>query len=261
MPSFPTTSIKWVSTFLILMMAPAFLCSCSNYKRLSDDEKTLLLLQLQTPQETSARVEAQLRIESSEFTGEFIAALAFNRKPTPQVRLQLFTELGTKVLDLSAHPEQLIGRFATADRSEDSSTSAEAKSLSLRWKSGEPLPLSFLSFLGITLVESCIYPKHSDAIAQSRSTSDILLLQPSEFPSFVVRRNFDGSGLPLSMDISGRWVHWSIHYANGQPASIVAPGFSATIEIIDIETSSEVLPNALFQMPAKAADVQPEKSE
>ena len=88
---------------------------------------------------TAASTTAEVRVRSERMTGTFSAVLASERGG--RVRLQLFPDVGGKILDLYASSERIAGAIPQAGSKVDDRTD-----------SGE-LPRSLLTFFAITLLE------------------------------------------------------------------------------------------------------------
>ncbi len=134
----PTTLLLALTTLLV---------GCQSWQPIPAAERKQLARRDTTS--TGVRIEAQVTVRSERLTGDFRCLMVADPGVTPRVRLQLYPDLGGKILDLVATDAQLIGFLA------DDSTR-------LQVAAGTAAPRHFLTFLALTLLE-----RHRSITAES----------------------------------------------------------------------------------------------
>jgi len=179
-------------------------------------------------------------MRSAELDGNFRCLIAADYGLSPRVRVQLYPDIGAKILDLVATDQELIGFVA------DGSTRLEVSA-------GRTAPRNFLTCLALTLLEAHRLVTPSMIVGRreigpvtwyrlNTGWPDHALVQTST--SDLVERQH-GYG----------WVRWTeaLDPETGQ-RRITAPEFELTVTIVSIERETSPLPDVLFTLRLPAMD-------
>ncbi|MEM7261582.1 MAG: hypothetical protein AAF488_06290 [Planctomycetota bacterium] len=185
------------------------------------------------------RVEASISVESPQFAGRFRALIAGNTGPTPRVRIQLYPDVGGKILDLAASSDRIVG--FTTDGSQKLDVNVP-----------HPLPRSFLTFLALTLLDRHLQPVADTPLQISTDHGGELVAfrRPSAWPGHRVEEPRRLTNLRVH---HYRSVSWNEQVTENRIA-ITAPDFSLTIEPTDVDYDSP-LPESVFvlELPSDAS--------
>lgn len=191
-----------------------------------------LLARLAQPAAPAARVSAgTLELDGAGLRGTFEARVAVRaRGGARDVRLQLFPDIGGKLLDVVATPAAIHGRFPQAGRAVDHDA-------------GAATPPSLLLLVGLTLLE-LETPITAVRVLGARSRGDgwDVRLEPA-MPGLSVRAWLDAAGDPVQHALGWRGAHWLVDHA---ARTIRGPGFVARFDVR--ETVERALPDAAFQL-------------
>lgn len=156
----------------------SLLGACQSFRPMTDAERAAFRPILQEP----VRVRAHVTIDSDRLRGGFDALLVAD-PDGPKVRLQLFPDVGEKVLDLIARPDRFVGRLA-------------GERIDVAPENARPDALSLFAF---TLLE-LFAPVTADRVAGVRGTA--FRLRPVAGDIDVVR---DGETLAFRFG----WIGWT----------------------------------------------------
>ncbi|MFT5289871.1 MAG: hypothetical protein ACI82F_001942 [Planctomycetota bacterium] len=226
---------------LVLALGLMPLAAClSGYNSFSptNSPPTFLLswLDANGPAESHAfeRTQGRVRIESPYLSGTFTSALIRRRGVDPAVRLQLYPELGGRVLDLTATPYGFEGIIPPAD-------------IDVSWSlsDGKP-PRHFFSFLAASLMEESANLSAERAIgaAPGPEHSWLVALTPN-FEGLKVVATLDAHGILKGKEYTLRNVSWT-QDTQGQ-RSIVGVDFRMTI-LEEATAPTDHLADSLFRL-------------
>ena len=187
----------------------------------------------------AVRFLGTVTITSESLTGTFVAALAAQRSPHPKARLQLFTDVGGKVVDLAVTESRVEGRF-----------SGGAVGYSADLTTARP-PYHPLLFFAVTLLD-VLAPLTRERVLGARATAgghELRLVGP---PHTEVRVTVAADGTVLSRTLTIGFASWRVTVV-GHGLHIVAPGFELTLDR-DSEEPAEHLPDTLFRLSTSGAD-------
>jgi len=190
---------------------------------------------LQDRGEASSRYEAQARVKSARFTGEFKAVMVVSRGPNVRARVQLLPDFGGKVLDMTAIPSETKGYWPHTGEVFDG-------------KGGLP------QYLAISLLEN-IVPLTFDRVVAGRTTPTGYLLEVrpvSEDRRTRVYVHLDRQAQVVRRDYECGVVRWREVF---EPAhKLTSRGFEW---VLADETSEEIPdpPAQLFQLTLPTVEV------
>jgi len=166
-----------------------------------------------------SRARVRVTMESDTLRGTFGALMVIDPQG-PKVRLQIFPDIGPKLLDLVATPRRFAGHIGDRDRIDTSPDDA---------------PRHLLVFMAFTLLEMAA-PLTADRIEEARDAPGTLRIRPVAGP-LEIQARVEGSRIRRSFRF--RHVRWDASVSTGAGegveesrvrASIGAKGFSMTIE-------------------------------
>ncbi|MCA8958881.1 MAG: hypothetical protein KDC38_00145 [Planctomycetes bacterium] len=227
-----TPAPKALAALLTLTLA-----ACAHPQPLTDEWRDRWIAADATPY--GVRCEARVTIRSDALNGEFRALLVANHALDPRVRLQLYPDLGSKLLDLSASTQRIVGFLA------DGKTRIDVRS-------DDSAPRHFLTFLALTLLAryAMIPPDRVRLVAHGTSSS--IDVADAGWPGHDTATAWDGWTDDRRYEWSERrhfyrHVEWSETRDGERRTRIEAPGLEITIEVVDHETE-ELLPPAIFDL-------------
>jgi hypothetical protein len=113
---------------------------CSGFSSPTPDDFRRLRLDPAPPHPEAVRYRIRLSVDSAWLAGEFDGVVISREGPSPRARVQLFGDVGPKVVELLAAPDRILGYFPQAHEGVDCRLPGEAA----------PHPLLFL---GASLLE------------------------------------------------------------------------------------------------------------
>ncbi|MEQ8766241.1 MAG: hypothetical protein RL885_20170 [Planctomycetota bacterium] len=186
------------------------------------------------PEAVAWRQIGRVRLDSEAISGSFRGACVLRHLPTPAVRLQLFPEVGGKVLDLAADETGFAGYFPQA-----------ARGVSHVWDEG-PAPRHVLTFMAITLLERARGSDPERALAVwPEGTGWTVELQPLHVEAQVTL-DVNARGEVLAKHFELRGARWTETVSEGG-TRIEGKGFVLELEI-ESTSPAEDLPDALFHL-------------
>lgn len=182
----------------------------------------------------AVRSIARVRVESERLAGSFQAVLVRRSGPDPAVRLQLFPDLGGKLLDLGATGRRVWGSFPQAG-------------IALDWRraSGERAPRHLLTFLALSLLEEERAPSAEDLRAARWTGESWAVALAPLWPGVRVVALYTRDGHPLGREYRLGGVRWS---QRGSPPVFRGRDFLFQVESVEREALTEVS-EALFDPP------------
>ncbi len=261
------TSVSRTARCKALAIGALTLGACGGFKPYTIGVDPVLL----APQQTTdgpwaARCEGTVILKSDALSGTFRAAIAGQISPTPRVRIQLFADVGGKVLDLVVDPQRLTGKFGN-----------EAW-LDLQLDSPD-LPYHPLLFVGWTLLEMFAEP-NADRIlgyAPSGNRAEVnfrpsMQFDPASGASVVldliaafaiddypVDRYADPRLNPVPMMQARRYAFGAASWEERPAYSVISgvdlgpwnvrgSGFELQFTVFERELERNLLPDALFNV-------------
>lgn len=214
---------------------------CYSYQPPTAAQRQLLRTRDQTEagQSTYERREIQLRADGPIFAGQFDGFWVGQRRPVPRLRLQLFPDVGSKVLDLVVGPDELIVGLSPASdpyrRSLGSGSDAIERPLTL---------------LALTLQRHWAGLRDRDVVG-SRNVEDGHVLRLVPLPS--------GISIDVKVDRAMQVQQWRFCYRGfdwtldeGPPLRFVADDTALEIEVSSREPVDS-LPAAVFELSTAAS--------
>lgn len=228
---------RWLAAPLL---AAAGLVGCAPLPP-TDPPPTFLLswldAQAVTREQAYERKQGRLRIESSALSGTFRLALVRRRGPDPAVRLQLFPEVGGRVLDLAASATSFAGRVPQAD-------------LDVRWTKGEgKVPRHLFSFLAASLLEEGVPLDATRALGAAPGPAGTWRVQlETTFTGLDLVGTFDEHGAVEGFDYTLRDMTWSEESRRpDRQRRFVGQDFELVV-LEEIATPTGPLDDALFHL-------------
>jgi len=111
------------------LLGPLLLAAigCSGFARPTPEQLRLLTPPEEPPTPVLERLRVHVSLDSAWLAGEFDGVVVAMRGPEgPLVRVQLFGDLGPKMLDLLARPERIVGFFPQTSEGIDCALPDEA---------------------------------------------------------------------------------------------------------------------------------------
>lgn len=205
---------------------------CSGFAAPTPEQ--LQILATMPAASSAERYRIQMSLDSSWLAGEFDGVVLAKRDgETPCVRLQLFGDLGPKMLDLLAKPDRMTGYFPQAREGIDCALPRDAT----------PHPLLFI---GASLVEQ----------ASERPASRILGVREEPAGTWMrLRPAVRGMGVDAFRDRSGRvtkrrlsWMYglsWEEEWPTPEELRISASGVSIRVRIVEKAVNVDLKPGVL----------------
>lgn len=191
----------------------------------------LLFLSSQDPEPSSVvdRFRVQLSLDSPKLAGEFDGVvLARHGGIPPVVRLQLFGDLGPKMLDLLATPTRIVGYFPQAREGIDCELPDEASP-------------HFLTFLGGTLVEHFAERPGSRVVGVRTDPDGLWLRLRPVIPGLTVDALREPSGRISKRRFSWMYgVSWHEEWPSPEEMRLSASGLTLRVKIL--ERTSGIVP-------------------
>ena len=185
---------------LLLALVAASALACSPLPP-TDPPPTFLLSWLDAHADLRSqefeRKQGRVRLESPYLSGTYSIALIRRRGDDPAVRLQLYPELGGRVLDLSATASSFAGLIPPAD-------------VAVAWESGAgKQPRHFFTCLAASLMEEgrALSSERALGAAPGPEKTWRVQLTPA-FEGLEVVARFDPYGVIDRMEYSLRGVEW-----------------------------------------------------
>lgn len=222
---------------LILTTIAIGVVACSPLKP-TDTPPDLLLTWLEEcrpeDQQEYERTQGRVRIVSPYISGTFTAILIRRNGVSPAVRLQLYPELGGRVLDLVANPTSFTGIIPQDD-------------LEVSWSTedGKP-PRHFLAFLAASLIEegnSLCAARATGAAPGPDHTWRVGLTPTFEELELVAVFNARGALVRKEYDLRG--VKW--RQLARRPRCLIGDDFELRV-LEETATPTEPLDDALFRL-------------
>lgn len=184
------------------------------------------------------RAEPWVTLRSEHVSGEFQGVLVATRTGgRTKVRMQLFPDLGGKILDVLASSDRLWG-------------SVPGGGLELDTPLPEVAPRGFLTFVALTLLENQD-PFFDVRVKGERKTSTGHEVEfESTWPGLEVIADIDSSGLLTARHYRYRNVAWHEQVESDTTRVITGDGFHMRIEKIQWEHDPD-LPDAAFLIEAR----------
>ncbi len=129
-----------VSAALLLAAACA---GCASEHAIDPGLEAALLERASAAPSSPLREKSRVRITTEHLRGDFESVLVASPGASPRARLQLFPEVGGKILDLAATRERITGVMPQAGRDVDVDVAQH----------GADAPRDLLFFMGVTLLE------------------------------------------------------------------------------------------------------------
>ena len=139
-----------------------------------------------------------LDADSEALSGLFVVALAVERIPETRIRLQLFPEIGGKVLDLEVSSHALHALLPYT-----------AEELTLDLQDDAPLPRHLAVLMGITLLEAHQPLGAARILGQRKNPGGFELLLEPRLAGVRVVALVDPDGRLLGRDYAFRGVRWT----------------------------------------------------
>lgn len=220
------------------LVAAVLLCAvgCSGFVPPTPDQLQAIDLPktFTGPKESASRYRVRLSVDSPWLAGEFDGVvLVRDRGGVPAVRIQLFGDVGPKMIDLSARRDRIVGYFPQAREGVDCALPREA--------ARHPL-----LFLGASLLER-FTTKLSDHVLGVREEEDGLWVKLSPAIDGMTSAVFrDRAGSMRRHRFS--WmagVEWEEDQTADQELRITAPRMVIRVRTLDQEDGVAVKPGAL----------------
>ncbi len=213
---------------ILYLLLPA----CATYRSAGEELDQLVS---RSADSIESRRAGEVTLESDHLSGVFQVALAVRSGPEPRLRMQLFPDLGGKLLDLAASTERIVGYFPQV-----------RNGVSVGALDEEKAPRHILVFMGLTLLEaSC--PVTTDRVLSLRDSDEGLeLVLQSSWPGLSVRAFLDGSGKVIERRYSFRGARWKDRTLDHETLLVEGSGFSLTARLDPVEVEEEPLPDSLF---------------
>ncbi len=218
-----------------LIVAIVACTGCAGPRALDPGVAAALLANASASSTAPFRERARVRITTDRLRGDFEAVLVAVPGPQPRARLQLFPEVGGKILDVAATPKRITGVMPQAGRSIDATVDEDGAAHAER---------DVLFFIGATLLErfAPLVPSRVE-----RSDGGALDLAPV-FAGVSVTALVDGDGRVHERRYRFRGASWVER--DGDRVEIEGHDFQMTIERGAPEPlDPTATPDSLFVIP------------
>jgi hypothetical protein len=195
---------------------------CSGFSAPTPQILQKLQLRPSGPPETT-RHRIHLSVDSPWLAGEFDGVVLACGGPSPMARVQLFGDLGPKMLDLLARPDRIAGYFPPTREGVDCSLPAEAA----------PHPLLFF---GVTLLEDFAGLREDRVLGVREDGEGWWLNLKPVVPGLHSEAHEDSNGRTIERHF--RWmygVHWDEHWEGPDACTITAPGLVIKVLVQGVE--------------------------
>jgi hypothetical protein len=218
------------------LFGPLLLASigCSGFARPTPDQLQELFPPTSAPEPVLERLRIHMSLDSAWLAGEFDGVVVAMRAPEgPVARVQLFGDLGPKMLDLLARPERIVGYFPQASEGIDCALPDEAAP-------------HLLLFMGASLLErfSRWTPARVLGVRGEADGSWVKLrptVRGTEVQAFC-----DRSGRPTKRRIG--WMYglsWLEEWSGPDDLRLSAPKLSLRVRILERSADAAIRPGTL----------------
>ena len=212
----------------------ALLSACAGFREPHDFELAHAVAADAAAPRFARTQTCEVRIDSEQLRGTFDGVLA--SEPAGRTRLQLFPDVGGKILDLFAGSERIVGTIPQAALRYDEPLGAR-----------DELPRHVLLFIAITLLERCT-PLTADRVLAVRVLRGAILeasLAPRVHGCEVVAE-IGAEGTLRARRYRYRHAAWRESLADGA-VTVDAPGFRLVARMLEESELSEQERLAAFE--------------
>jgi hypothetical protein len=168
------------------------------------------------------RCKFRMSVASPWLTGEFDGvALAADRSPSPSARVQVFGDLGPKMLDLVARPDRIVGYFPQTLEGVDCALPGEAAP-------------HLLLFMGVTVLEDLLPFRRSRVMGFREEEGGTWLRLKPLVPGLITDRFLSRAGNWGKRRFS--WIYgigWEETRTGVEEWHIVAPHIDIRLKVIE----------------------------
>jgi hypothetical protein len=184
--------------------------------------------------ERGVRLVLEVEIESRQLTGIYDGVLVARTAPAPAVRLQLFPDMGGKVLDVAADPTRIAGLMPLA-------------AIHREWRAGERASPHLLLLLGVSLLENAA-PLGRERISAHAPGPPIRVRADGTFPGSAVEAVLDGAGRVVEREMRWGQARWRERWdLDAALLTVEAPRFRLRARVVEREGVAD-LPGGLFDL-------------
>jgi hypothetical protein len=214
--------------------------ACASYGPLPDDLARRLTDRV-ARDATFVTESATVTITSDALSGEFTGRLAARRDTAPTVRVQLFPDLGGKVLDVLVDARQVVAVMPQA-----------GLAVSRRTDDATLPPYDPLLFVAVSLLESFTPVTKLRVRGARRVDGGVELLLDPTVAGTRVTAIVDDAGAVLHHEIALRAARWRIS-TRANRVEAHGSGFTLVAAVEERETHA-ALPSDAFAVPTLAED-------